>query len=165
MEEKKFSASLDTATKVVTVALIVLVTIIPAAILFVRQQGDPLGPLAVPLIIIVVFAIIFEYRVLDYSISPFEVIIRRSAGNVILKRDQIAGVELLASDQLRWSIRTFGVGGFFGYFGSFYNKRMGAMTWYLTRRDKLVLITTATGKKIVISPDDPEGFVAAAKLT
>jgi hypothetical protein len=34
------------------------------------------------------------------------------------------------------------------------------MKWYRTRLDKTVLITTVAGRKIIVSPDDPESFVA-----
>jgi len=37
---------------------------------------------------------------------------------------------------------------------------MGPMTWYATRRRNAVLVTTPGGKKIIITPDEPEGFVA-----
>ncbi len=35
---------------------------------------------------------------------------------------------------------------------------MGAMTWYATRRNNYVLITT-NNNKIIITPDNPENFV------
>ncbi|HEY0046130.1 MAG TPA: PH domain-containing protein [Flavobacterium sp.] len=161
----KFSATMDRTTKVVTILLIGALLIIPLSILIVRKEGESFGPVVMPVIMLIVLGVIVEYRVLYYQVTDEEIIIRRSAGNAVIKRSEIKSINMIESDQLRKSIRTFGVGGLFGYFGSFYNRRLGAMTWYLTRRDKLVLITTATGKKIVISPDDPEGLVAAAKLT
>ncbi len=63
-------------------------------------------------------------------------------------------------DKMGWAIRIFGVGGLFGYFGKFANKEMGNMTWYATRRDKTVLVTTTGNKKIIVTPDEPEAFVA-----
>ena len=35
------------------------------------------------------------------------------------------------------------------------------MTWYATRRNKAVLVTTISDKKIVLTPDEPEQFVGA----
>ena len=55
----------------------------------------------------------------------------------------------------------FGVGGLFGYYGNFVNSTLGSMTWYATRRDKAVLITTLENKKIIVTPDSPEEFVAS----
>jgi hypothetical protein len=43
-------------------------------------------------------------------------------------------------------------GGAFGYFGK-YNTELGKITWYGTRRDKIVLITKKDKTKIVLTPD------------
>ena len=58
------------------------------------------------------------------------------------------------------SIRVFGVGGLFGYFGLFRNSRYGTMIWYATRRDQFVVIERSNGKTIVLTPDDPNLFVS-----
>ena len=34
------------------------------------------------------------------------------------------------------------------------------MTWYATRQDRTVLVETVDGKKIIITPDEAEKFVA-----
>ena len=57
-------------------------------------------------------------------------------------------------------IRTFGVGGLFGYYGQFYNSKIGSMTWYATRQNNTVLVRTIDNKNIVLTPDEPEKFVA-----
>ena len=73
-------------------------------------------------------------------------------------------VELLDKERLNGSIRTFGVGGLFGYWGRFANSKIGVMTWYATRRDNAVLITKFNNKKIVLTPDEPELFVSTIVL-
>jgi hypothetical protein len=73
----------------------------------------------------------------------------------------LAGVEqvtVLPPGALRFAIRTFGVGGLFGYYGWFYRK--GPFRLYATRRDTLVEIVVQGGR-IVVSPDDPGRFVEA----
>ncbi len=60
---------------------------------------------------------------------------------------------------MKWTIRTFGVGGLFGYYGEFVNWKLGNMTWYATRRDKTVLIETVDDKKLIVTPDEPEAFI------
>jgi hypothetical protein len=79
---------------------------------------------------------------------------------VHIDRNQIKSVELLDKEQLAWVFRTFGVGGLFGYYGKFANTKLGSMTWYATRRNKTVLIETLDNKKIILTPDEPEKFVA-----
>ena len=44
--------------------------------------------------------------------------------------------------------------------GKFANTKVGNMTWYATRRNKTVLLKTIDNKKIILTPDEPEKFVA-----
>jgi hypothetical protein len=73
----------------------------------------------------------------------------------------LAGVEqvaVLPPGALRFAVRTFGVGGLFGYYGWFYRK--GPFRLYATRTDELVEIVVR-GARIVVSPDEPRRFVDA----
>ena len=65
----------------------------------------------------------------------------------------------LTKKKLSWAVRIFGVSGLFGYWGKFSNTKLGSMTWYSTRRNNAVLITTIYNKKIVLTPNEPEKFV------
>lgn len=80
-----------------------------------------------------------------------------------MNRADIKSVELIEKATLSGTIRTFGVGGLFGWYGKFANSQLGNMTWYLTRRDKPVLILKKDSKKILISPDQAEAFVREFK--
>ena len=88
--------------------------------------------------------------------------IGRIAGNIRIPLKQVSTVDELPREQLRGMIRTFGVGGLFGYYGKFFSASLGHITMYATRAKGMVLITTTTGKKIVISPDD-ESFAAGIR--
>ncbi|GEM55467.1 hypothetical protein B0A58_08605 [Flavobacterium branchiophilum NBRC 15030 = ATCC 35035] len=99
------------------------------------------------------------YKPKTIAIHDNEIIIKRPIGNVILKRTNIASIQILKKNDLKWSVRTFGIGGFFGYYGAFWNKKYGTMTWYLTRRNAMIMITTISNSKILISPDQVDLFV------
>jgi len=62
-------------------------------------------------------------------------------------------------------LRVFGNGGLFGYTGWYRNLRDGLHRSYVTHRKKLILLETKDGKKILISPGDPQGFVDGVKDT
>jgi len=62
------------------------------------------------------------------------------------------------------SIRTFGIGGVFGYIGKFKNSILNNYTAYVTHRKKTVLIVTDADEKILISPDDPNEFINSLKV-
>jgi hypothetical protein len=93
-------------------------------------------------------------------VTDDELIVHRPLVNVYIKRSDIRSVELIDKKRIKGSFRIFGVGGLFGYFGGFSNFSIGRMTWYVTRRDKPVLVTTINGKKIIVTPDESDKFVA-----
>lgn len=53
----------------------------------------------------------------------------------------------------------FGFGGFGEYFGLFWFSRLGKVTAFVTNRHDLVLIEKRNGKKLLISPAQPDEFV------
>ena len=118
-------------------------------------------PLAIFLIII--YLICMALKPLSYEITKDELIIRRLIKSVRMNRADIKSVELIEKATLSGTIRTFGVGGLFGWYGKFANSQLGAMNWYVTRRDKPVLIIKKDSKKILISPDQAEAFVTEFK--
>jgi Bacterial PH domain len=81
--------------------------------------------------------------------------------NVEIDRNNIQSVQEIDESQVKNSIRTFGVGGFFGNFGKFWNGKLGNMTWYVTRKNNFVLVETKDQKKIILTPDKPAEFVAS----
>jgi hypothetical protein len=144
----KYKASLDKTAIIITIlvsllfgALIIFNFILPLAIL-----------------LLIVYLICWHLKPLSYEIKAEEIIIRRLIKSVHINRTDIENLTLIDKDKLSGTIRTFGVGGLFGWYGKFSNNELGDMSWYLTRRDKPILIISKTGKKILISPDDAEAF-------
>jgi hypothetical protein len=114
-------------------------------------------PLAI--LLLVIYLICMLLKPLSYEITEDKLIIRRLIKSVRINRSDIESLELKEKSDLTGTIRTFGVGGLFGWYGKFANSQLGAMTWYVTRRDKPVLIIKKDSKKIMISPDEAEAFV------
>jgi hypothetical protein len=144
----KYKASLDKTAIIITIlvsllfgALIIFNFILPLAIL-----------------LLIVYLICWHLKPLNYEIKAEEIIIRRLIKSVHINRTDIENLTLIDKYKLSGTIRTFGVGGLFGWYGKFSNNELGDMSWYLTRRDKPILIISKTGKKILISPDDAEAF-------
>jgi hypothetical protein len=118
-------------------------------------------PLAILLLVIYLICLIM--KPLSYEITKDELIIRRLIKSVRINRSDIESLELKDKSDLTGTVRTFGVGGLFGWYGKFANSQLGNMTWYVTRRDKPVLIIKKDSKKILISPDEAEAFVTEFK--
>jgi sugar phosphate permease len=155
----EFTASLDKLAKWITIGIGVLfLGLIANAIL---QSNSSQSILLASATLLLVYGICWLYRPVKYTVTANELIISRPIGKVIIARQDIAGVKMLERSNISYAVRTFGVGGLFGYFGKFYNTAFGHMTWYVTRRDNPVLITTNHNKKIIVSPDQNERFAAA----
>ncbi|SKB48019.1 PH domain-containing protein [Dyadobacter psychrophilus] len=154
-----YKTSWDNLTKLVTAGVTVLYIGIFIQI-FIRESELSQGSTyVIAAILVLSYGITYAFRPVDYQVTRDKLIIRRPLNEVVIERSNIAKVEALETDQLRWSFRTFGVGGLFGYFGKFYNFKIGNMTWYATRRKNAVLIKTIKGKNIIITPDEVGAFV------
>lgn len=148
-----YKASLDKTAIIITILVSLL---FGALVVF-----DFILPLAI--LLIMIYLICLNLKPFRYEINENEIIIRRLIKSVRISRSDIESLKLLDESELRGTIRTFGVGGLFGWYGKFTNGQLGDMTWHVTRRDKIVLINTKDGKKILISPDEAESFVTEFK--
>lgn len=157
----EFGCSLDRLSKIITAITCVG---LPVLYSWVFLAGE-YSPDFIPFWFLI--GITLSIPVISYSLSPRSVgadqdglWIRRRFGLKKIMRKEILDVRLPDRDEMRGTIRTFGNGGLFGYTGYFRNSRMGSMLWFCTRRSNYVLVVRASGPVVVITPDDPEGFVA-----
>jgi hypothetical protein len=159
-----YKTSLDNLAKGITIGVTILfVAILIGQFLIIKDTGWAV-PIITTVTLFLIYFISFAFSPINYEVSAQHLSIHRLLIDVNIDRNQIKSVELLDKEQLAWVIRTFGVGGLFGYYGKFANSKLGSMTWYATRRDKTVLIETLDNKKIILTPDEPEKFVAHLAL-
>ena len=155
----EYRASYDTLTKVLTAGVILLFTVIallplwPASANQVNHESAIVGIL-VGLLFMAILAGSYIFSTQRYTLSGKDLIIRRVIRDVVIHLEDITEIRPLERSELSGAIRTFASGGLFGYFGKFYSTRLGHMTWYVTQRNKAILIRTSKGSKIIISPDD-----------
>jgi len=157
----KFAASLDKTAVVLTVLVTVLfATIIGGQYAFISDAGRP-DPIYTAIGCLAIYGLAFAFRPAGYAVTAEELIINRPLLNARIKRADIRRVAALPARDLSASIRLFGVGGLFGYYGNYTNTTLGRTTWYATRRDTPVLVETTDNKKYILTPNDPAGFVGA----
>lgn len=156
----RFSVSLDKLAKILTVIILLLFSFSIYSSLYLYFVEQNVLLLLAAIILAIVFIVIYSFRPIRYTILNGNLTIHRLFNNVEVVKSEIKSVGSINKKKVDYAIRIFGVGGLFGYFGKFSNKKQGVMTWYCTRRDKLVLIITEN-EKIILSPDDPEAFVTA----
>ena len=156
----KFTVSLDSLAKGITLGvnlLFLFIATFPYLFLQASERGEE--AILIPIFLFIIELGVFIFRPISYTITDQEIIVNRLWKDVIINRKDIQSVEILDKDFSKRTIRTFGVGGMWGYFGKFIHNIVGTMTWYVTRRDKMVLVRLIDGKKVVLSPDDLEEFV------
>lgn len=155
-----YKTSLDKTAVLITIAVTILFAVIVGGQYSIIKDEGRAVPVYTTAACLLIYFSAFAFRPVGYVVTKEELMIRRPVLNVCIKRADIKSVELISKNEIGGSIRIFGVGGLFGYYGSFTNFSLGRMTWYATRRDRLVLLKTTNGKKIIITPDDPDKFVA-----
>ena len=161
-----FTTSLDKFNKNTSIIVFVIMLLITGSIFFLTpddEQNKDKSFALIPLALIPVISTVVVYllRPNNYSISSDKLLIHRMINNVEINRNNIQSVQEIDESQVKNSLRTFGVGGFFGNFGTFWNGKLGKMTWYVTRKNNFVLVETKDQKKIILTPDKPEEFVAS----
>lgn len=155
-----YKTSLDNLAKGVTIGVTLFFAfIIVGQYSIIKEVGKAI-PMYTTTALVLIYFIAFAFRQINYNLTSDKLIIHRLFADIKIERDQIKSVELLDKNNIGFTIRTFGVGGLFGYFGKFSNSKLGSMTWYATRKDKTVLVQTISNKKIILTPDEPEKFVA-----
>jgi hypothetical protein len=148
----RFSCSYDSMAE--TVSVIVAVTLALVAILtrnvFVAGLGTTLVLLT------------FAWSPRGYTVEGRTLLVHRLIGSARIPLQEIRELRAGTADDFQGAIRLIGNGGLFGYYGLFQTTKLGKSTWYVTNRDRAVVIVTSA-KTVVVSPDDVEGFLAAVR--
>ena len=82
------------------------------------------------------------------------IVITHPIGQSVILKSDIIEVRAVERSELLGSIRLFGSGGFFGWFGIFRNNKFGTYRLYCGQLENLYLVKTLT-KKYIISSSKP----------
>lgn len=110
-----------------------------------------LGPLAIVLATL-------PFLVRGFVLAPGELRVERLGWQNRFPLSEVTSIEI-NPEALRGSIRLCGSGGLFGFFGWFRNKKLGIYRAYGTD-PKLAVIIKLNQRTIVVTPENPERFVA-----
>jgi hypothetical protein len=165
----EYKASLDLTSKIISVVVTLLFLTITVYTYTLLDLKSGIGTESITLIlttllIISIYFICYVLRPIKYILDKDKITIKRLIFDVTIDIRSIKSVLQADKESMKWTIRTFGNGGLFGYFGKFYNKAFGAMTWYATRRSNYIVLGTVTSGKIVITPDDSDMVIEIRKL-
>lgn len=154
-----YKTSLDNMAKVVTIVITVLFAAIIVGQFSLINDETKSVPIFTAILLSIIYFGTFSFRPIDYKLTDDKLIIHRLLSDIKVNRLEIKSIEQLDKSKLSWAVRVLGVGGLFGYWGKFSNSKLGSMTWYATRRNNAVLVTTIYNKKIVLTPNEPGKFV------
>jgi hypothetical protein len=155
----EYKATLDLTSKIISVIVTLAFLAITVYTFSMMDFKSGIGTESLvlmlsTLLIIVIYLICYLLRPLKYVLDNDKLVIKRLAFDLTIEIKTIKSASLADKESMRWTIRTFGNGGLFGYIGKFYNQTFGAMTWYATRRSHYIVLGTSSSEKIVITPDD-----------
>ncbi len=156
--------STDKLSKIIT-WIVVAVMILPSAIgysAFLRSGKDPaalIGIFAGPVILFILTITMYLLMPVSAEITGTGITIHRRINPPTFLFTDIKSISIPDPEDMKGVLRTFGNGGLFGYTGKYWNKKMGSMSWYCTQRRNYIIIDMQNNNRIVITPDDPEGFM------
>lgn len=144
------------ATSIVVTLICVGVSVMAAVSM---PKGHGLAYLAVVWLPLLILLGCVPFVVRSYAIADDAVLVRRLFWDTRLDLAGLKSVEVVPG-AMRGSIRTCGNGGGFSITGWYWSKRLGSYRAFVTDLNRTVVLVFAK-RKIVISPEDPEEFVAA----
>ena len=107
-------------------------------------------------ILFMVFAVIYACTPKEVTLEDNAVVIKKTFGKITIPYSKIREVSFF--EKLNWkTIRIFGSGGLFGWFGLFSVPGVGDVRIYARRKRDFVLIKA--DKNYLIAPENPEEFI------
>lgn len=164
---RSFKSSLD-KTSIFISAMVILLSFGIACAVFVTESSKESGlsaylELITPVFLLVLCTGAYLFSPLGITINSTEITINRKIKPVVISFNDIKTVRKLEPSDMKGAIRTMGNGGLWGYTGKYYNRKMGSMTFYCSQRENYILIELTSGKKVIITPDEPNELIAELK--
>jgi len=153
-----FPAPWSLAIKIISIAVVIFLLAAPTLCSRHLPDSTPLrARLFATFIPLAILAGTLPFVVRGYVLTDGELRIKRLGWE---NRVALADVVSVSADPdaIRWSIRLFGSGGLFGFFGWFMNRRLGSYRAYGTDPKNAVVIKLRQ-RTIVVTPGNPQHFV------
>ncbi len=160
----RWSRSVGIITAAVIVVIVLVdVTLLRAAYTTVGDKPTRVLPILGALLATGISAVISLFAPRNYVVRDDGIVVHRLGPSIVIGYEHIQELRRIESGEIGFAWRTFGSGGFLGWFGWFYSRPLGSFLAYATNQQDLVLITKTDGTKIVISPYPPDAFLEAVR--
>jgi hypothetical protein len=145
---------------VITVLSLILLIGFPAYQFydFIAYSKGKTSNLIISVILIFIPIFCWLFSVGEYVLESDGLLIKRKIFPIKIKYEEVKKVSRLDFKDIKSSVRIFGNGGLFGFYGIFRNKSIGNYRACFSNFSDMVLIETDK-KKFVISPQNPDIFI------
>jgi hypothetical protein len=158
-----FKASLDGIAKTFSTVFTLLLMGVVLWQVYLYIDSPQLNSIIASTILVALLLATYYHHPIKYFIDSEQVTIQRPFRSAQINKRKIESVRVLQPQEMKDTLRSFGVAGLYGYFGTFSNRNIGSMLWYATQRQNYVLIQTQD-KNYILTPDNPHEFVQELKL-
>lgn len=144
---------------VTTVVVSLLLLLFPVVLHFVMAD-EPVGRLGIQTMVLLLLAGMAIFSVQGYEVREGALGIVRPLWTTWIELEGLESVEWVPGVMGWTTLRLWGSGGVFGFFGVFYSGRLGGRfrAWVTDPERSVVL--KMKGQVLVVSPEDPERLVA-----
>jgi len=153
-----YKTSLDSPAKVLTWGCCALFGMLSLYQLYTysrspRETVDAVAAVVQIAIFAGIVLVTWLYSTQGYSVRDGALVIHRPWKPVKIPLSEIRSVQLVSPQDTFSGLRVLGVGGLFGYYGTFFLPRLGGFVrFYLRNRENPILLET-TGGRLLVSPD------------
>jgi hypothetical protein len=158
---KRYQASLGKLVLTTTVLVAVLLTAVTVTLISTIKGLPPAVMILITVSPLASFAIAFLYRVWGYGVSTHGIRVHRTLFPVTLPLQPPVTIERTPG-LTKGSLRTFGNGGLFGFYGRFWKSGVGSYRAFVTDPANALLLTSGE-RKFALSPDQPDAFIRAVE--
>ena len=158
-----FKASLDGIAKAFSTVFTLLLVAVVLWQIYLFIDTPQLNSIIASVFLLAILLVPYYYHPIKYYVDAEKVIIKRPFKSVNINKKEIKNVRLVHEQEMKGTLRSFGVAGLYGYFGRYSNLKMGSMLWYATQRRNYVLIQTQD-KNYILTPNNPQLFVQQLSL-
>ena len=163
MKQHSYSAPWATSLKVISIVSTVL---LPAIVWLIPLPEDSSlaarsGIWAIPLLLLATCAL---FTVRGYELINGVLQVQRLLWKTRIPLSSLTDAEW-RHGIFRRAIRACGNGGLYSFTRWYYQKSIGSFRVLATRTNDAVILTFSDRKPIVVTPNDPEAFVAAIKAS
>lgn len=158
----RYAAPVDRTLRRTTRALLLVIAFVAGVVVFVSSRlGGPLASglgLFALLVLAAVVGFGWALAPTGYAIAGGTLRVERRLRPVTVPLARVTAVARVAELWAGGGARIGGSAGFYGHYGTFWNRALGAFRLYATRTSDLVLLELPDDR-LVVSPDAPERFV------